>query len=278
VIEWRPIYWRLFDRLRPIPIPPRPPETPWIVGSTFPPFSLEEYDYLEPAHLLYRVSPADGAAHVLDWGGSVLVLLNDAGDPLASFDVEDYRPYFDHPRVWGIELGNELNLPYKRDPRSVNAFYLEAVDELRAAGYQGRIVTGGIMNLNDETLRWARKTIKGLPGDVIFGWHGYDDWRDQLEKLHGILNARRHAMTECGVWIEDEAIAAHLIHTGITQIYNAGSLCYVHYQTHDGAPNTELNSFGLREYSGAWRDQIIAVLRQWSLPPTSEVYVSARPD
>ena len=240
----------------------------WIVGTTFAPFNQTEYDYLAIHNFTYRCEPIkDNAAQsVVDQNESLLLLLDNANDPIENFDVSIYRPYFEYPNLQAIELGNELNLEYKHRPATVNQFYHRAVNDLRNNGYTGNIITAGIMNLNNSTLRWAEKTIKNLPPDIIFGWHAYDDWREQLRRLQFLLKGRRHAMTVSGSDIEDDEMAAEVVEASIELVYQSGSLSYIHYQTHDGPPDTELNHCGLKLFGDetGWRDEVIDMLSAWS--------------
>jgi len=230
----------------PIPISPRPPTVEWAVGITFAPFTDAEWGHFTWSPL-WRVE-IDQAEAVTARGLKPLFVAVCEDDS----SVDAFVPYLGS--AWGIELGNEPN--FGEDASSVNAWYLKTIARLRSSGYQGRILTAGVGNLDANTLSWLQTSIQGLPADVIIGWHGYSNWQTQIPNLLGVLNGRPHAMTESGyaeTVAQETQIAAQVV-SDSALVKSSGAVTYIFYQMHDGPPNTPQNNFGLVTFDGLhWR-------------------------
>jgi len=137
----------------------------------------------------------------------------------------------------------------------VNAWYLKVIARLRAIGYTGRIVTAGVGNLDYATLQWLATSIKGLPPDIIIGWHGYSNWEGQIPQLLGVLAGRPHAMTETGQ--SNAGTTEEVIYQTAQRqqniVYNSGALTFIWYQMHDGQPGTSLSDWGIHALDTHWR-------------------------
>lgn len=243
MFSWlRDLWNRWFNPLPEVPIPPRLPNLPWEVGVTFAPFTEEEWAHVS-WNPVWRVE-LDQVEEAIRRSTKVLVITK------TDDEVTRILPFL--WKLWGVELGNE---PDGKNPSQLNQFYLRSVKTLRNNGFIGKIMTAGVANLNDDTLRWAKKSIQNLPPDIIFGWHAYGMWNSQLGKLHGMLEGRRHAMTESGYSnsAASEKDIAGLVAQDLQHVYDVGAMTYILYQMHDGPPGSYQGDFGLHAWDGHWR-------------------------
>ncbi len=228
------------------PVTPTP-STDWRVGITFGPMTEDEWTHLDwdPT---YRIE-SDQWAEVTPRTSNVLLLAKLCDDD----NLTSLLPYL--PHAWAVELGNEPSFKGDQSPQQVRAWYDRAIPRIRDAGFWGPIITAGIANLNDDTLRAAYQSIKGLWPDIWFGWHGYDGWQSKIPALLEMLNGRAHAMTESGIPASEgtEAEIAARVAQDIALVQSSGSQTYIFYQLHDGTPGTALWDFGLHAYDGHWR-------------------------
>ena len=253
------------------PIPPSVPAPEFRAGTVFAPFSVEEWDHLAAWTPLYRVE-ADQAQTAIDKGVGPLLLAVAESDA----SVDALVPWL--PRAWGIELGNEPN--FGQDAQSINGWYRRTIARLRAGGYTGRIITAGVGNIDDDTLRWLATSIEGLPPDIIIGWHAYSGWQGQIPALLRVLNGRPHAMTEWGLpqTPETEQASAEAARVDLAAIRASGALTGLWYQTHDDPRPGQLR-YGLHAYDGHWRPVEAVLSGLPPTPPTSaqrQVVVSVR--
>ena len=163
-----------------------------------------------------------------------------------------------HSAPWGIELGNELN--FSESPWPFGQFVTRSHRTLRAGGYEGRIVSGGIGNLERKTLAWLRVAMLAgrWPDDVLVGWHAYSEWGDHVEDFLRVIGDRPHAMTEWGYTAEqfgEQEIAVMTV--GDLELFREmGAQCAVWYQIADGPEGV---GFGLHTYDWRWRPTLNAL-------------------
>lgn len=226
-----------------VPIPPRPAGTPWSVGLNFSPFNADEWTHFSWVEV-WRVDPnqaADVIAHGLR-PHLAIQCEDDAG-------VQAAIPFL--AQALTVEMGNECN--FANDPVSVGQWWARTIATLRNNGFAGRIFTGGLGNLDDDTIVWwnTASTAAGLQPDIVAAWHAYGNWPPQLAKWIAALAGRPHAMTESGYETPDassEAAAVQAVATDSRQIFEAGSLTYLYYQTHSAAPGAPQGAFGVARF------------------------------
>lgn len=244
----------------PAPLPPRPPATPWRIGLTFAPFTEAEWAWFAdwPAPL-WRVE-IDQAAVVQARGVPALLVAVAESDA----SVTALLPYL--PGAWGIELGNEPN--FAQDAASYGAWVQRMVPFIRATGYTGRILTAGVGNIDNDTLRWLETALEGVPAEVIAGWHCYGRCLEpgQTGRLARVLGGRANAMTESGMDQPTPALEAQAVGF-IRQVcdaaYAVGSWTCIGYQTHSApsGPDAEFGVFRLDGTVRPWAAALRAAAR-----------------
>lgn len=156
--------------------------------------------------------------------------------------------------AWGIELGNELNFSESAWP--FGAFIRRSHETLRDGGFDGRIISGGIGNIERKTLAWLRYAmLVPWPDDVIIGWHAYSEWHLHLADFQALIGDRPHAMTEWGYSLEEwtESAVADMVTLDLETFRQAGAECACYYQIADGP---EGPAFGVRTYDYRWRETL----------------------
>lgn len=125
---------------------------------------------------------------------SILLLVEHADLAL----VQDLAAVASDAQVWGVELGNELDLA-GLSPQAFGAFVTNGMTILRAAGYTGRILSGGIYTVSDETLAYL--TAANLPAGVTIGLHWYGDtstaWLARVQTLGVPVAVTEFGMPSC---------------------------------------------------------------------------------
>lgn len=237
------------------PIPPRPAGLPFLTGLVaWTPMVPDDVAHLSmwpaPGPLLrVPVQTAAGATEALDQltpFARVQLLVETVDDALAAA----LGPVAG--RAYRVELGNELS--FTQDAAYVSTFFQRSIRALRDGGYGGRICTGGIPNLETETLLWLRISLAGLPPDIEVCWHGYGDWISELAQLHAVIGGRMPCMSEWGSFAQtpatEQAIADRVAREA-TVLYDSGDGCGLYYQLHDG--DGPANAFGVHAMDGHWR-------------------------
>jgi hypothetical protein len=197
------------------------------------------------------VTTAEQAVAVLEQaipaGCRVILLVETINDAL----VEALAPLADQAAA--VELGNELN--FYDTAEDFGAFVVRGRNTLRAAGFTGEIISGAVGNIDPDTLRWLERAgVADWPNDIVLGWHGYSDWKDQVPALVALAHGRPHAMTEWGYshpTPEDEARIAAWTTVDLTLLYQSGTRYAIWYQIHDGTEPS--NQYGLVTLDGRWR-------------------------
>lgn len=243
---------------------PVTPDPNFAVGLCYAPFTDEEWDHLQwvPVYRVHLDQAPILAARQASFM-AVVDLLDKDGKWIADDNLDALMPsLLSGPWAVGLEDGNEPSFKGALSPDQMNAWHLRAYKKLRDAGFTGHIVTAGTANINDDTLNSAYQSIKNLPPDMVFGWHAYDAWQNQIDALRRMLNGRAHFMTETGIRAAgqtEEAVAAQAADY-LTRVRNSGAGLGFWYQAHDGPPGTQDCDFGLRAWNvetntfeGRWR-------------------------
>lgn len=193
-----------------------------------------------------------------------------------------------------IEVGNEPDLAhadYRTRPQDFAVAIQQTHAAVRAAGFGGPVVSGGISNLSRSSLRYLERMLEaGLPPDVLLGFHRYpkgtsprepqegfgsrdEEWR-ALQRLAG---GRMVACTEVGhhtaprryrMWglipatrrVSDEEAAGHLLYD-LCFFRERGCVLAVVYQLNDGPSDTPVNRYGIRRRDGTWKPAAEVITR-----------------
>ena len=178
-----------------------------------------------------------------------------------------------------IEVGNEPDIGHVSHATRPMDF-AEAVRQthaaVRAAGFAGPVVSGGVSNLSPERLDYLQQTvIAGLPADVVVGFHRYPHGlgpdvphpgfasRDaEWARLQSIAGGRTVACTEFGhhtaqrkylFWgfiplkkrLSDDKVAEHVVYD-LNYFRDRGCLLSAVYQLNDGLTDTAIDRYGIR--------------------------------
>jgi hypothetical protein len=192
----------------------------------------------------------------------VLLLIEDANVALAAALAPDLqRP--DLPPVWGVELGNERDLA-GMTPQQFGAFVGASHDALRAAGFTGNIVTGGIYTVDrhepQDFAAYLAPAIAACP-DCIVGLHWYgdtsDNWLARVQALGRPVAITEFGMPSCTPG-QDDAQNAYL-QEKLSAYARVPALAAIIYQR-PSAPEPCNNSdashfahFGLQRPDGSWK-------------------------
>jgi hypothetical protein len=183
-----------------------------------------------------------------------------------------------------LEVGNEPDLAhvdYRTRPADFAVAVQQTFDAVRAAGFAGPVVSGGICNLSRASLTYLeRMIVAGLPADVIVGFHRYpkgltpanpqegfgsrdDEWRE----LQRLANGRAVACTEMGhhtaprkylLWgfvplkkrVTDQQVAEHVVFD-LQFFKSRGCLLTAVYQLNDGpSDDIPVDRYGIRRLDG----------------------------
>lgn len=216
------------------------------IGITFAPFDEEEWDHFTEWAPLWRIQRDQYALLDRVPEPMVLAIVHDQSDLDALLPRLSY--------VWGVELGNEPDFKHGGAER-MNQWYKHAIPILRDTGWGGPICTAGVANLHADTLAGAAKSLDGIWPDVLFAWHAYDDWRDHLGDLMGLLDGRPHLMSEWGYANTNrtEAWVTEQVYDDLLTFERVGAAAACYYQLHDGPPGTPNADFGLHARDDHWR-------------------------
>lgn len=212
-------------------LPPRPPAPPLKAVTTAAPFLLGVNDGGHtgvPADIAHRycaanrefvnraaVSSVDEAAVVLESLKACdrlhgLLLVEQADVHL----VQQLAPFVaQRPDVWGVELGNELDLA-GLTPQQFATFIVSSRAALRDAGYMGRILIGGIYTVDRHSPQdfeaYVRPAIAACP-DCLLALHWYGDtsdyWLARVQALGVDVVVTEFGMPACTPAQEDQQLA-----------------------------------------------------------------------
>ena len=178
-----------------------------------------------------------------------------------------------------IEVGNEPDIGhvhYATRPMDFAEAIRQTHAAVRAAGFAGPVVSGGVSNLSPERLDYLQQmVVAGIPADVVVGFHRYPHGlgpdvphpgfasRDaEWARLQSIVAGRAVACTEFGhhtakrkylFWgfiplkkrLSDEKVAEHVVYD-LTYFRDRGCLLSAVYQLNDGPTDTAIDRYGIR--------------------------------
>jgi hypothetical protein len=182
-----------------------------------------------------------------------------------------------------IEVGNEPDIGHV-DYKTRPADFADAIRQthlaVRAAGFLGPVITGGISNLSPERLKYLEQVVTaGIPLDAVIGFHRYPHGlgpevphpgfanRDaEWARLQTIAGGRAVACTEVGHHtanrkylflgfiprmkrLSEETVAEHLAFD-LTYFRDRGCLLAAVYQLNDGPTDTAIDRYGIRRTDG----------------------------
>jgi hypothetical protein len=192
-----------------------------------------------------------------------------------------------------IEVGNEPDLShvdYRTRPQDFAIAVQQTFDAVRAAGFIGPVVSGGIANLSRASLTYLERMLnEGLPADIVIGFHryprglgpenpqhGFASREDEWQELQRLANGRAVACTEVGhhtaprkhtllgfiPWntrVSDDHVAAHVVFD-LEFFRSRGCLLTAVYQLNDGPSNDlHLDRYGIRRQDGTWKPAAAAI-------------------
>lgn len=192
-----------------------------------------------------------------------------------------------------VEVGNEPDLAhvdYRTRPADFAIAVQQTFDAVRAAGFSGPVVSGGICNLSRASLTYLERVLnQGLPAEVIIGFHRYPKGltpenpqdgfasRDaEWQELQRLANGRAVACTEVGhhtaprkykIWglipwkkrLSDDEVAAHVVFD-LAFFKSRGCLLTAVYQLNDGpSDDSHLDRYGIRRQDRTWKPAAAAI-------------------
>ena len=192
----------------------------------------------------------------------VLLLIEGADSALAAAIAPDLQR-LDLPPVWGVELGNERDLA-GLTPQQFGAFVGTAHDALRAAGFTGNIVTGGIYSVDrhepQDFATYLAPAIAACP-DCVVGLHWYgdtsDSWLARVQALNRPVAVTEFGMPSCTAG-QDDAQRTYL-QEKLAAYARVPALVAIIYQRPsapepcNNSDNSHLAHFGLQRPDGSWK-------------------------
>jgi len=191
-----------------------------------------------------------------------------------------------------IEVGNEPDIGhinYVTRPMDFAEAITQTHAAVRAAGFAGPVVSGGVSNLSPERLDYLQQMmIAGLPADVVVGFHRYPHGlgpevphpgfasRDaEWARLQSIVGGRAVACTEFGHHtakrkylflgfipltrrLSDQTVAEHVVYD-LTYFHDRGCLLSAVYQLNDGPTDTPIDRYGIRRADGTPKPAATAI-------------------
>jgi len=173
-------------------------------------------------------------------------------------------------RAWMIEIGNEPDLasmgPWAAHPAYFGLACRAVYDALRAHGFGGPIISGGISTLGTRGLDYLRAMDwDQMPADLLCGVHSYSHHKDEIEKLRRIIGDRQIAVTETGKsmkpsgwWCFKKAPSEEDVGRFLCQEFNywqgQGALCCCVFLWADGGPG-DADRWGLVAADGRVKAQ-----------------------
>jgi hypothetical protein len=191
-----------------------------------------------------------------------------------------------------IEVGNEPDIghvDYKAHPADFADAIRQTHLAVRAAGFVGPVITGGVSNLSPERLGYLNQVVTaGIPLDVVVGFHRYPHGmgpqvphpgfanRDaEWTRLLDIAGGRPVACTEFGHHtarrkylflgfipltrrLSDETVAEHITFD-LAYFRDRGCLLAASYQLNDGPTDAAIDRYGIRRWDGTPKPQATAL-------------------
>lgn len=178
-----------------------------------------------------------------------------------------------------IEIGNEPNIaeePYRSNPAALTRSILTAWNVMQKDRRikDTRLVVGGIMNTDKGGQAYLEEVLRGLPGQVIVGYHTYRQWdkpakpskgyrtrEEEFGHLIDIAGGRELWNTEIGwhtakekkhFWSKPKGLSKEEVFERLKGEarfnYNAGAKVYTVFQLNCGPGDTYEDEFGIREF------------------------------
>jgi hypothetical protein len=215
---------------------------------------------------------------------SLILLVGTTDDNLATALIRFLR---DHPssQVIGIEWGNEVDLQDIPAP-VFGRFVGRAIAAAHAAELPQDQITGGISNVRPEKLAWADQAMDaaaavGVPWTgALFAFHryaelhdaavpqrGYNSRSDENAAIRAAARGLLPTLTEYGHCLGDGYTvqgAADNDEIDLRWAAQLGAVHAINYQIASGPGATCLDSYGVRDFAGAWRTPIEAVFMRWA--------------
>jgi hypothetical protein len=214
---------------------------------------------------------------------AMLTEVRDAGlTPLAIITTEQALLL---PSDWSldVELYNEPDIGTPPTPRMTSAEYAQRVQRAHAiVGERHRLWAGSVSNLDEDSLDWLRHSIPYWPESVGVSVHrypckgapptlpqdGFASRQAEVDALKAIIGSRPWCVSEFGYhtaewttgwWFwrkryrwTDEQVAAFVAWEWAFW-ERAGAVSATLYQINDGAEDTALGRFGIRDIGGTWK-------------------------
>jgi hypothetical protein len=199
---------------------------------------------------------------------------------------------------YAVEVGNEpdiANDDYASRPQDFAEAVRQSHEALRAAGFDGPVITGGISNLNERGLDYLKRTLAvgTVPADVIVGFHrypekargalaphdGFTSRDDEWNALMAISGARALACTEFGYHTAPERIVGFITKTRTDRQVAASVMWDIRFYTeravtvaavfqlNDGPdPNKMEHRYGIRRMNGELKPVALAIQHAFAPP------------
>lgn len=199
---------------------------------------------------------------------------------------------------YAVEVGNEpdiANDDYASRPQDFAEAVRQSHEALRAAGFDGPVISGGVSNLNERGLDYLKRTLAvgTVPADVIVGFHrypekargalaphdGFTSRDDEWNALMAISGARALACTEFGYHTAPERIVGFITKTRTDRQVAASVMWDIRFYTeravtvaavfqlNDGPdPNEMEHCYGIRRMNGELKPVALAIQHAFAPP------------
>jgi len=193
----------------------------------------------------------------------VLLLVESADAALVASLADSLQKPQGLPPVWGIELGNELDLA-GLTPEQFGAFVGGSRDALRRAGFTGNIVTGGIYTVDrhepQDFVAYLAPASTAC-SDCMIGLHWYGDtsdrWLARVQALERPVAITEFGMPSCTAR-QDSAQRVYLQEklAAFARIPALAAIVYQRPSAPEPCNNSDashLAHFGLQRPDGSWK-------------------------
>lgn len=189
-----------------------------------------------------------------------------------------------------IEVGNEPDIGhvgYRTRPEDFADAIRQTHLAVRAAGFQGPVITGGISNLSPARLTYLEAVVRAaVPLDVVVGFHryphrlgphvphpGFATREAEWARLQGIADGRAVACTEFGHHtarrrfglfgvlrkrVSDATVAEHIAFD-LEYFRERDALLAAVYQLNDGPTGAAIDRYGVRRADGTPKPSAAAI-------------------
>jgi hypothetical protein len=156
----------------------------------------------------------------------------------------------------GVELGNELDLA-GLSAAQFGKFVSDGDQVLRAHGFTGDVISGGVYTVTNETLGYLQEAMQLMPPDVVLGLHWYGDSGPALQAtVQALAGSRKVAVTEFGMPSRDadqDAGQLAYLQQQLAAFQRLGATYALIYQLVSGPTTSANDNFGLQRYDGTWK-------------------------